>query len=559
MTFRGRLLIAFLSAAALPVTLLAVGVRRQLTARVLDQHRQSVLSQSRLARDDLARESALIAGRLAALARSLASDDRFRLAVRGAATERGYLLDYAGAAMRVSGLTMLQIQDEEGRILSSGHFRNEFDRLEKELPRLVASARGPVLVSARAPEGPFLALVRTDSVRIADRRFDLTGGVSVDSAFLRRFEREAGGTATLVAADSIAGPSPNEQVVVADLIVPSIGAERARLDSARLLIAQPLSGLRELQRDIDRWFVASLALVVALAAALAAWLASRLSAPIARLAEASERVELHRGAISEAAVGRGRADEIGALARTLDSMAGRLRSGALKLRDAERRATVGDMARQVNHDIKNGLIPIRNVLRHLAEVAERSPDNLPPIFAERRGTMESSVAYLETLAQRYARLAPVAEPRLVDANALVRDTAAIAGTDGAAVETHLDPAAPSVNADPIILRRILENLIRNGIESLDERAGRVIVRTSRAPTGALRVLVSDNGRGMSDDELARAFDDFFTTKPRGSGLGLSVVRRLTVDLGGSLHVESQPGRGTTFTIEIPAATSRSMS
>jgi two-component system sensor histidine kinase HydH len=167
--------------------------------------------------------------------------------------------------------------------------------------------------------------------------------------------------------------------------------------------------------------------------------------------------------------------------------------------------------------------------------------------------MESSVAYLETLAQRYARLAPIVEPRLVDPNALVRDTAAIAGTDGATVEVHLDPAAPKINVDPIVLRRILENLIRNGIESLDGRPGRVNVRTARATTGGLRIAVSDNGRGMSDDELARAFDDFFTTKARGTGLGLSVVRRLTADLGGSLHVESQPGRGTTFTIEIPAA------
>jgi len=70
----------------------------------------------------------------------------------------------------------------------------------------------------------------------------------------------------------------------------------------------------------------------------------------------------------------------------------------------------------------------------------------------------------------------------------------------------------------------------------------------------VRIVVADTGRGMSESELARAFDDFYTTKADGTGLGLSVVRRLTADLNGSLRVESEPGRGTTFTIELPACT-----
>ena len=70
----------------------------------------------------------------------------------------------------------------------------------------------------------------------------------------------------------------------------------------------------------------------------------------------------------------------------------------------------------------------------------------------------------------------------------------------------------------------------------------------------MRIVVADTGRGMSQDELAHAFDDFFTTKPDGTGLGLSVVRRLTTDLNGSMRVESAPGQGTAFTIELPSCT-----
>jgi len=71
--------------------------------------------------------------------------------------------------------------------------------------------------------------------------------------------------------------------------------------------------------------------------------------------------------------------------------------------------------------------------------------------------------------------------------------------------------------------------------------------------GSVRVTVADSGTGMSRQELERAFDDFYTTKPGGTGLGLSIVRRLVLDLNGSVKVETQPGQGTKFLVELPAA------
>jgi len=68
----------------------------------------------------------------------------------------------------------------------------------------------------------------------------------------------------------------------------------------------------------------------------------------------------------------------------------------------------------------------------------------------------------------------------------------------------------------------------------------------------VRIAVSDTGRGMSKSELDRAFDDFYTTKPGGTGLGLSIVRRLILDSKGSLKVETEPSKGSKFTVEIPA-------
>ena len=557
MTFRSRLLIAFALATVVPLAMLGVGVRRQLTARLVAQHQQRVDGMARVAAQDVERESASIASRLSTLAGTLRTDDRFRMAaVRGDPGERAYLLDWAEQAMRTTGLDMLQLQDSAGRIMSSGHFRNEFDRLEPEVPRALALAKGAVLVRARAPEGPFLALVRADSVRVADRRFDLVGGVKVDSAFLRRFAREEGLRVALsipiprmLAPDDTSGLSARDANVVAAL---PIRYFTDSLTTARLVITYDIPELALLRRDVDQWFAAALMVVVAAGLALAIWLSRRLSEPLATLTHAASTIDLEG---PELMVAASRDDEIGTLARRLGSMSTRLRASAARLRQAERRATVGDMARQVNHDIKNGLIPIRNVLRHLVQVQEEQPQDLATVFGERRSTLESSVGYLDTLARNYARLTPSVERRAVDVNGIATEIAAsTAVASTIRVRTRLADAVPRAFGDPVIVRRIIDNLVRNAIESLDAGGGDVTIATSRAPNGAVRIVVADTGRGMSQDELAHAFDDFFTTKPDGTGLGLSVVRRLTTDLNGSMRVESAPGQGTAFTIELPSCT-----
>lgn len=588
MSFRSRLLIAFALATIIPLGLLAFGVRRQLTTRVVAQHERRVRGLARVVEQDVARESASIAARLASITRALRTDDRFRLGALRPDADRAYVLDWGEQAMRTAGLSMLQLQDADGRIVSSGHFRNEFDRLEPELPSNVRQAPSGVLVRARAPDGPFLVLARVDSVRIGDRRFDLVGGVRVDSAFLQRFAREEGLVVSLVTpTDTLFSrtkqavpviPSeardprrPDREPTLSNPRIPRLAArddsddvvaelalpyadlgDSIQVTSARLTIAYTIPELDALRRDVDRWFLGALVLVVTAALALAAWLSSRVSGPLTNLAHAMSSIDLDSPDIAVAA---GRDDELGTLARRLGAMSTRLRASAARLRQAERRATVGDMARQVNHDIKNGLIPIRNVLRHLVQVQEQDPGQLPTVFAERRATLESSVGYLDTLARNYARLTPRVDHRAVDVNGIAQEIAASTATAGGInIRTRLADGLPRANGDPVIVRRILDNLVRNAVESLDGKGGDVTITTARTREGAIRVTIDDTGRGMSEEELAHAFDDFYTTKPDGTGLGLSVVRRLTADLHGAVRVESAPGKGTTFTIELPSCT-----
>jgi signal transduction histidine kinase len=555
--FRSRLLLAFAAAALLPLLLLGGGVRQQLEARLTAQYAQRVDALATIITQDVARESASIAARLATLAPRLRDDNRFRLGViHTVPSERSYVLDYAPEAMRLTGLSMLQIQDDAGRIISSGHFRNEFDRLEPELPRrLSTAAGGAALVRARTPDGPQLVLARVDSVRVGGRRFTLIGGTTVDSALLQRLARNDELTISLVLPDSGFARDTGARVVgrrtAAELSLPYIAGhdpDSARLELAQLVITHSATELEALRADIDRWFLAALALAVAGALALGIWLSSRLSRPLAELAHAAGSINLD-GPDVEIALAR--EDEIGAVARRLVATARRLRVSAAKLRDAERLATVGEMARQVNHDIKNGLIPIRNVVRHLAQVQAEQPQELTAVFAERLSTLESSLGYLDILARNYARLSPRIDKRAFDANAVIVDVARAAAGGGAPVQTRLHQGLPPVLGDPVVLRRIVDNLVRNAVESLTPRSGSVMLHTARVGDAGVRITIADTGRGMADEELSLAFNDFYTTKDGGIGLGLTIVQRLTADIHGTLCVASEPGRGTTFTIDLP--------
>ncbi len=487
MKFRTRLLISFGVVVLIPLLVFGLGIRREMSKRVTAQYKGRVDALVNVISADIARESDRIGARLAALKSSLGADDRFRgWVVRG--ENRGYVLDYASDAMQLGGLDFLQIQDDEGRVVSSGHFRNEYDRLGPAVP-----GSGPALVRAATAEGSFLALVTTDSLRIPPRRFRLIGGIAVDSQFLARLARDPELSVGLVLPNDTANADSGTLVVELPAL-PYVDATEGpgRVEQARIVVTPSSAPLTALQRNVNLWFAAAVLIAALAALLLAGWLSTRISEPL------------------------------------------------------EARIAIGDIARQVNHDIKNGLAPLRNVFRHLIQVARDTPAELPQVFAERQGTVESSIAYLETLAANYAKLSPQSERKATDVNNVVRETIGASG----AVRTKLAEGLPPVSADALVLRRVIENLVSNALDSFDGKAGAVTV-TTEGGKGVVRIAVSDTGRGMSKAELDRAFNDFYTTKAGGTGLGLSIVRRLVLDSNGSLNVETEPGQGSTFTVEIP--------
>lgn len=281
MSFRARLLVAFGVAVLVPLLVFAAGVRREMDRRLTAEYHARVDAAVGVVRSQLDRESADIAARLSALADALPQDNRLRLAVQGDPSSRRYLLDLAGDAMRLSGLSLLEIQDSGGTVISSGHFRNAFDRPEPALPRALSETTGLLLVLARTPTGSLFALTRLDSLRVAGHRLTIVGGTAADQ-FVSRLPRARDLNITLVwNPDAMSGLTRG--AVVGQVPVPFLnlvnGADKT--DTARLVVTGSPATLESLRKSVTSWSLLAAAATAGLALLLAA-LARGASQPAAR-------------------------------------------------------------------------------------------------------------------------------------------------------------------------------------------------------------------------------------------------------------------------------------
>ena len=399
MSFRTRLLLTVAAVVLVSLAVLALGLRWDVSDQLGAEYARRIEATVTAIEADLRLESEDITGRLVALRDALQNDNRFRVAaVSGAESERQYLLDYADAVIGLTGLTVLQIHDDDGRIVSSGHFRNEHGRSAPVLAkRLVANPDAVAFLTARTPEREFMALVRGEELRVGGRVFTLVGGVALDRPFFERLARDREVSVSLMypGLDVSSNPAlvprlasvsgvPGEVQGLDDLIAGRLevtvmgpDGEGPAVSTAQVLVTHTLEPLQALVSRLGRWFMGTAAATAVIALTLAAWLSSRVSRPLVTLAEKTATLDLDRLDIDFASRG---ADEVGTLSRLLGDLAARLKTSRRNLREAEHTAAVGQMARQVTHDIKNGLIPLRNVFRHLSQVGAGDPD----AFSRRR-------------------------------------------------------------------------------------------------------------------------------------------------------------------------------
>lgn len=216
----------------------------------------------------------------------------------------------------------------------------------------------------------------------------------------------------------------------------------------------------------------------------------------------------------------------------------------------ERRAAATDVAAGVSHEVANALSAIVG----WAELGRgQGPADTPQTFdliAQSARTARSAARRLLDAVRDTDRQTPAAldlGPLLADAVRLLRADARGRDVD---IECQV-PDGTYVMATPSALFTIAWNLIRNAVEALDG-GGRIVV-TAGTQRDRVRLTVADDGPGMDEAQRLRAFDPYFTTKPTGTGLGLSMVKGAVEELGGRVAVHSERGGGTRFVVELPRA------
>jgi signal transduction histidine kinase len=283
----------------------------------------------------------------------------------------------------------------------------------------------------------------------------------------------------------------------------------------------------------------------------AALVSQRLLSPIQTLTEGVKAVAA--GDLSRK-VEVSSSDELGLLAREFNAMAASLSRQQDELRRGERLAAVGRISAQITHEIRNPLNAIGLNAELLAEELAKTRD-APADASQLVASISREVDRLEAVAEGYLHFARLPKPSLarIDLNEVAEGLLGFLGPElqagGVEVERELAPVPLPLRGDEGQLRAVLLNLVRNSREAMPS-GGRVTLRTRR-DRDAVVAEVADTGGGIPPGDLTRIFEPFYSTKERGTGLGLAFALQVVKEHGGTIRCESAAGRGTTFTIRLP--------
>ena len=488
-------------------------------------------------------------------------------------------------------LDFVEIVADNGTLISSAQwparfgYKNDWVTAEKNW-----KSQGAFLRREELPEGDALSLTAVRTVRVGEKSLYIIGGQRLDKEFVASLVLPAGMRALLYRnLEPAFAPSALTDtsgfVSQADRFAPLIEQVRKQADEVQQTIAWsadpadaetfhaiPLTGRRnELlgvllvgssRREMVTLgnFIRNLAVLVAgggilLGLLLSWWVAARVTRPVERLAAGAREVA---GGNWETRVEVGSRDEIGQLARAFNHMTRQLIEQRGRLVQAERVAAWRELARRLAHELKNPLFPLQITVENLQRAREQGSEQFDEIFFESTATLRAELTNLNAIVARFSDFAKMPPPQLqpVNINEAVRSAVKLFEPQFGAVgrppitpELYLNENLPTIQADPELLHRALQNLVLNSMDAMPG-GGTLTIRT-QPQNGAVRVEVSDTGTGLTEEECARLFTPYYTTKQHGTGLGLAIVQSVVSDHGGRISVESRPGCGTTFRIELP--------
>jgi PAS domain S-box-containing protein len=239
-----------------------------------------------------------------------------------------------------------------------------------------------------------------------------------------------------------------------------------------------------------------------------------------------------------------------------------LRRAQADLAHINRVSMMGELAASLAHELKQPITAalmdaktcVRWLRRDPPDVAEGCDAALRMINDAAR-----AAEVIDRVRSLYRR--DTSNRELLDANEIIREMIILlrekADLNSVSIRTEIDPGLPLVTADRIQLQQVLMNLMLNGIEAMKDAKGELAVTSTRTDDGQLLISVSDSGVGLPGGELDRIFEAYFTTKEQGTGMGLSISRRIIESHGGSLWASANPERGATFQFTLPTGVAAS--
>jgi signal transduction histidine kinase len=497
-------------------------------------------------------------------------------------------LNRAAALAQEYQLDFLEIVSSDGSIVSSAQWPARFGYKETAI---TGTHRKPFLKEESLPDGSSqIGLFAVCAVRGGEKTVYLAGGTRLDREFLmslpalvgtqiflyRNFNPAFDPHSLVGVNGNVDNAAPYESLInqsrtraqdseavvyptgnledSVDVTAIPLKAEDGNV-MAVLIIANSRRGMVEVQQHIKAigYGVAGVGILFAVGASL--WIAARVSRPIEQLARAAGEVADGRW---ETRVRVGSHDEVGLLAESFNRMTSQLVEQRDRLVQAERVAAWRELARRLAHELKNPLFPLQLTVENMMRARHLPKQQYDEVFNESTATLMAEIANLKTIIARFSDFSKMSKPQ--EANLDVREVmqrvlVLFAPTldrreQLIALRTEIAPDPLMVSADAELLHRALSNLVLNAIDAMPDGGTLTAVATRRSDV--VQIRISDTGTGLTPEECERLFTPYYTTKQHGTGLGLAIVQSVVADHHGTITVESLPGSGATFVIELPA-------
>jgi len=469
------------------------------------------------------------------------------------ALETGTLLSldhHVPAEAAARSLDELLLVTPTGLIVSSSDSKTRRTK-DARLGKLVESADKPAVGIRPRAAGGELSLEVACSRSQRNLTLGLVGARRIEN-ILDRVGRAHGATLAVLGPGEAPPPSSSAQEVrvVAVKAVPGLTVA-ATLSRARLVQA--------LER-LDREILVSGAAAAGAALLLALFLGRSLARPLRELARETGEVLSGEPRPVRARGSR----EVRVLAETFNRTIDELTRMKKRLAVTERIAARREIARQVAHEIKNPLAPIRAAVETLRRLRAREDPAFDEYFDEATRTVLEEVHRIANIVGEFTRFSrlPAPDPRPFDLVDTLRGVVALhaAVPEGAPtgdarprVELVVESELPTVRADRDQLVQVMTNLVQNGLEAASQVRSdpRVLVSLKKLDEQRLRIVVRDNGPGVAEEMRERLFEPYATSKATGTGLGLAICQRIVFEHGGEIHYRPATKGGAVFEITLP--------